>query len=190
MSPRSIPLDGFRLEASEAVADAAAEARRLLDPASAERTVHWGRNYLYLARIELAGGPAPVVVKQFRGDTRRDRLRRRLGAGGRARRSWETARALLAAGLPTPEPLLLVEPLDPSGPSLYVCRHLADRVEARYLLRARAAGSEREEFPAIDFGAFLDATAALARRLHDAGFWHRDLSGGNLLIAPGETPAE
>jgi hypothetical protein len=199
VTSRRFALPGFRGEAAEsfAVADLAAEAARLADPAAATKTIHWGRNYLYLAHVATASGPLDVVVKQFRPATGwRARIgRARIGwhlAGreGKAARSWRIGRALAAAGIPTPEPLLLLESESGGAASIYVCRHLADRVEARYLLRARNAGREGVEFPAIDFAAFLAATARLARRLHDAGFWHRDFSIGNLLVRPGATPAE
>jgi hypothetical protein len=184
VTSRRFALPGFRGEAAEslAVADPAAEAARLADPASATRTLHWGRNYLYLARVATADGPLDVVVKQFREAGPRARLGRRLRGETKAAKSWRVARALTAAGLPTPEPLLLLEAEHAGGASIFVCRHLGDRVEARYLLRARHARREREEFPGLDFDAFVDATAALARRLHDAGFWHRDFSIGNLLV--------
>jgi len=188
---RPIAFEGFRGEAAEAfaVADPAAEARRLLDPAVATRTLHWGRNYLYAARVDGVAGTFDVVVKQFRESGRRDRWRRR-SRGSKGERSWRVARALAAAGISTPEPLVWVAAEASGGPSLFVTRLLADRVEARYLLRARNAGRDEAEFPQIAFDAFLAAAAALARRLHDAGFWHRDYSAGNLLLLPGERPAE
>lgn len=191
MTVRRFVFTGFRGEAAEtlAVADPAAAAERLLDPACALRTLHWGRNYLYFARVETAEGPLEVVVKQFRESGARERWRRRR-RGSKGERSWRVARALAAAGIATPEPLLFAESVAPGGPSLFVCRHLAGRVELRYFLRARNAGSERVSFPALDTGALLDAIALLARRLHDAGFWHRDFSAGNLLIAPGPSPTE
>lgn len=182
MTASPFAFDGFHGEAAADFAgDPVAEARRLLDPSSAERTLHWGRNYLYVARLSPAAGGAPVVVKQFRSDSARER--RRLGRGtGKARRSWEMARALAAAGLSTPQPLLLVEPARPGGAALYVCRHLDERLELRYPLRARNAGTEAADFPGLDFEALIDAVARLARRMHDAGFWHRDYSVGNLLL--------
>ncbi|HEX9801256.1 MAG TPA: lipopolysaccharide kinase InaA family protein [Thermoanaerobaculia bacterium] len=193
MTSRRFALPGFRGEAAEsfAVADLAAEAARLADPAAATKTIHWGRNYLYLARSETAEGPLEVVVKQFRPPAGwRARIGWHLAGEGKAARSWRIARALHAAGIPTPEPLLLLESESGRAASVYVSRHLAGRVEARYLLRARNAGREGAEFPSIDFAAFLAAAARLARRLHDAGFWHRDFSIGNLLVLPGPTPAE
>jgi hypothetical protein len=189
VSHRSFAFPGFRGEAAEtlAVDDLAGVAARLADPASALATLHWGRNYLYRAQVETANGPLEVVVKQFRESGARERWRRRR-RGSKGARSWRVARALAAAGVATPEPLLFVESVAPGGPSLYICRHLAGRVELRYFLRARNAGSEVAEFPALDAGALLDAVARLARRMHDAGFWHRDFSVGNLLIEPGATP--
>ncbi len=154
---------------------------RVIDPAHAVETLHWGRNYLYLASFDAAGGPLPLAVKQFRNEGWRRRLKRRLG-GSKAARSWRVARALLDAGLLTPEPVLLVESDDADGPSFYACSHLEGVVEARYLLRAVNAGTAGEDFPGVDVDAVLVALARSARRLHDAGFWHRDFSSGNVLI--------
>src|SRR5689334_8617508 len=98
-----------------------AEVARLADPGSAAQTLHWGRNYLYVAHFRGgAAGALDVVVKQFRRDGARDRLRAR----SKAARSFEAAEALGAAGIATPEPILFAESADPRGPCLYVCRHL------------------------------------------------------------------
>ncbi len=161
--------------------DLAAAVRALTDPASAVKTLHWGRNYLYVARLETAGGAVEVVVKQFRHHGLRDRLRRRY-RGSKAAKSWRVANALLAAGLLTPEPVMQIESADEAGPSFYVCRYLPDVVEARYLFRAANAGEEAARFPEVDFPAFVEDLGREIRKLHDAGFWHRDLSGGNLLL--------
>ncbi|HEY3569848.1 MAG TPA: lipopolysaccharide kinase InaA family protein, partial [Thermoanaerobaculia bacterium] len=166
-------------------ADLAAAVRSLTDPATALKTLHWGRNYLYLARLETAAEPVEVVVKQLRHRTFRSRMKRRF-QGSKAAKSWHVAQALLAAGLQTPEPVMLIESADEEGPAFYVCRYLPETVEARYLFRAanagENAGEEAVRFPQVDFPAFVEALGRTARRLHDAGFWHRDLSGGNLLL--------
>ncbi len=181
MSP-AIAFEGFRGEVADGltVTDPTAEARRLLEPASAIETIHWGRNYLYKARVAAADGLLDVVVKQFRNASLGARLRRRL-SGDKAGKSWRIARSLAAAGFETPEPLLVVESVA-AGPSLFVTRFLAGRTELRYWLRARNAGTEEERFPGADPRALVAAVANLARRLHDAGFWFRDFSGGNLLV--------
>lgn len=154
---------------------------RLTDPAAALKTLHWGRNYLYVSRIDTAAGPVDVVVKQFRNAKLKDRVSRRW-RGSKAAKSWRVASALVAAGLQTPEPVMLIESASASGPSLYVCRYLDDILEIRYLLRAANASREKEDFPGVDFPRFLEALGRMARRLHDAGFWHRDLSSGNVLL--------
>ncbi|HEX9942920.1 MAG TPA: lipopolysaccharide kinase InaA family protein, partial [Thermoanaerobaculia bacterium] len=164
--------------------DLPAAVARLIDPGAAIKTLHWGRNYLYVSRLETAAGPIEVVVKQFRHRALPDRLRRRLW-GSKAAKSWRVARALLAAGLSTPEPVMLIESASETGPSFYLCRHLPDVIAARYLFRAANAGEEAERFPGVDFPAFVEALGRTARRLHDAGFWHRDLSGGNVLLRCG-----
>lgn len=165
---------------------------RLLDPGRARRTIHWGRNYLFVTDARDAQGePFPVVVKQFRNDSLRQRLDRRF-RGTKAERSWRVALALEESGLPTPEPLLWADSEEPTGPAFYVCRYLPDRIEARDFVRALNAGEERERFPETPALTVLSTLAELARALHEAGFWHRDYSAGNVLLdleAEGLRPA-
>ncbi|HEV8238422.1 MAG TPA: lipopolysaccharide kinase InaA family protein [Thermoanaerobaculia bacterium] len=149
----------------------------LLDPAHALRTLHWGRNYLWVAAWP---GVGEVVVKQFRHDSLRARWKRRW-RGSKARKSFVVARAMAAAGVDTPEPLLWAESAEPSGPAWYVCRFLAG-TEARYPFRALAAGTLEHDFPQLTAAELINAAASTARRLHEARFWHRDLSAGNLLL--------
>jgi tRNA A-37 threonylcarbamoyl transferase component Bud32 len=162
------------------------ELRRLIDPAAAEKTIHWGRNYLYRARLRggAAGGPAaeiPVVVKMFRGDGWRQRLSRRF-KGSKAERSLAASVALLEAGVPVPQPVAAIESSDPRGPSFFVCEHLDGAVEARYLFRAMSEGRERELFPELDPARVLERLGTTLERLHRARLWHRDVSAGNVLL--------
>lgn len=178
--PFSIPGWTGELNADLRPADLEGEVRRLVDPASALKSLHWGRSYLYLTRI----GSVDVVVKQFRHDRLRARLNRQW-KGSKAERSWRVAEALLAAGIPTPEPVMRIDSEDEAGPALYVCRFLDNVLEARYLLRAANAGTEREQFPGIDLRSFLEELGRTARKLHEAGFWFRDFTSGNVLIHEG-----
>lgn len=151
---------------------------RLMDPAAALETLHWGRNYLYRAQLETTEGPIPVVVKLFRHEGGlKARLRR-----DKAEASWTMARAFEAAGLPTAPAVLVARSHRRKGPSIFVTRLLEDVVEARYLFRAAEAGRLAEEFPEVDFEAFLERLGKLLRRMHEAGFWHRDMSIGNVLL--------
>ncbi|HWN44899.1 MAG TPA: lipopolysaccharide kinase InaA family protein [Thermoanaerobaculia bacterium] len=173
----SIPGWTGELNADLRPSDLEGEVRRLADPASALKTLHWGRNYLYLSRFE----GIDVVVKQFRHDRLRPRLDRKL-KGSKAERSWRVAQALLAAGILTPEPVMRIESVDEAGPALYVSRFLGGATEARYLLRAANAG---KDFPDVDLRWLLEELGKTARKLHDAGFWFRDFTSGNVLIREG-----
>ena len=155
---------------------------RLADPGNAEQTVHWGRNYLYRTGFESKAGPVDVVVKQFNNRGLKARTLRRL-RGSKAARSWRIALAFERAGLATAPPVCLIESRREDGPSFFVTRHLGDVVEARYLFRAANAGRASEEFPWIDYPAFLDELGATLARMHAAGLFHRDLSIGNVLIS-------
>jgi hypothetical protein len=182
---------GFRGEASPHLAgeDLAAVARRLLDPASATATLHWGRNYIYRAALVTRAGEMPVAVKQFRERSLRARLLRARGES-KAAKSFRMASAFAAAGLSTPEPLFFAEATAGNPTAIFVTACLEGRLELRYLLRARNAGTDRESFPRMAAEAAIAAVAHYARRMHDAGFFHRDFSIGNLLLEEGPTADE
>ena len=181
---RCFELDGLRGEIAEPYwpEPFASGLRRLLDPANASETIHWGRNYLYRMRHTSAhGGTAEVVVKQFRDRGLRARIRHRFG-GTKARRSWQMAHGFEAAGLATAPPVAVIESAQPEGPAYFITRHLAGSVESRYLFRAMNAGTVATEFPEIDPLCFLDELGRTLARMHSAGFFHRDLSIGNVLL--------
>ncbi len=157
--------------------------RSILDPASAVRTIHWGRNYIYEAEMATPEGPLRVVVKQFRNHGLRRRLDRRL-RGSKATRSWRIAQALIAAGLATPRPILLAESTEPEGNSYFVAELLRPAYEVRQFFRRLTGDPEYEGFPEVERGPFLARLGALARRIHDAGIIYRDLSLGNILAHP------
>lgn len=166
---------------------AAAALRQLTDPQSATETLHWGRNYVFRTRLDTAAGPLEVVVKQFRNSGLRRRLEKRW-RGSKAERSWKMACAFAAAGIPTAEPLFWIETEREDGPSFFVTSFLEERIEARYLLRAKNDGRLGEEFPALDWPLFLELLGRAIRRMHDAGLFHRDLSIGNVLLPRALSP--
>ncbi|MDQ1347464.1 MAG: hypothetical protein QG573_835 [Acidobacteriota bacterium] len=189
----SIPFawPGFRGEAAAHLAgeDLPAAALRLFDPAAATATLHWGRNYIYRATLATALGETAVAVKQFRERSLRARLLRARGQS-KAAKSFRMASAFVAAGLSTPEPLFFAEAIAGAPTAIFVTACLEGRLELRYLLRARNAGTDRESFPRIAAAAAIAAVARYARRMHDAGFFHRDFSIGNLLLQEGNTADE
>ena len=158
----------------------------VVNPTATSETLHWGRNYLYGARIETSTSQLDAVVKQFRNHGIKRRWERRL-KGSKAQRSWRVSLALQRAGIATPEPLMWVESQQPEGPSFFVSRRLHDFLEARYYFRALEAGRETAEYPQLAAEAVIEQIGRSIRRLHDAGIWHRDLSIGNvLLVGAGE----
>ncbi len=122
----------------------------------------------------LRGGERiPVVVKKVRLD-----LRQRLTLP-KAARSLETARALAARGLDTPEPLGAEVVGDESW---YVARRLDGAVQIRaWFLNRDDPGNPA---PALDFSfeTVVEALGAMARRMHDGGVFFRDFTDGNVLV--------
>jgi hypothetical protein len=122
-------------------------------------------------RLELANGEA-VYGKM-------DRIERDGFAGLRwrrppARREYANLMALRTAGFPAVEPLALAECHGPRGRELWL---FTRAVEGAHPLGKRL----REGGTGIAAERLAEA-AALARRLHEARFWHRDLHPGNLLV--------
>ncbi len=164
--------------------------RRLLDPANAGRSLHWGRSYLYEGTWRRRDGDdVAVVVKQFRHDDLRARLRRRR-RGSRARLSFHAARRLRGLGIPTPEPLFYAESTTVEDPAWFVCRRVPEALELRYVLRALNSGQGAARFPEIDGSVLLRRVGALAAQLHRHGVWFRDLTSGNVLLSGPTTDAE
>ena len=167
--------------------DVVAEIERLIDPASATATIHWGRNYLYTADMRTPTGAVAVVVKQFRNQGRRRTLDRRL-RGSKATRSWVVAKELVRVGINTPEPVALVESDRSDGPSHFIARRLDDAHEVRHFFRRLNGEPDPGAFPEVDALPFLERLGRFARTLHEAGIVYRDLSMGNIL-ATGDGPA-
>ena len=51
------------VSARAGLTDLAGAVARLTRPSATSETLHWGRNYLYAARLHASGGPIDVVVR-------------------------------------------------------------------------------------------------------------------------------
>jgi tRNA A-37 threonylcarbamoyl transferase component Bud32 len=92
--------------------------------------------------------------------------------------SWRMGRALLAAGVPTPEPLLLAvnKPMRIHRGTVLVTRPLeSPRLLTDEIKRRLAAGEPLRPL--------LADVARFAAAFHDAGFFHGDFTASNLLLA-------
>lgn len=116
-----------------------------------------------LAKMEVEGGVEDTIRRLFR--------------PSRARSEWLAARWLRERGVRVPEPLALAERGGGlrTRTTLYVCRFLEDVQPLGTVL----GGAGQEEARTL-----LARTGALVRRMHEAGFDHRDLHTGNVLVGP------
>jgi hypothetical protein len=118
-----------------------------------------------------------LVVKLSTGDEPRDWWRERWSGAPRspARREAEALRAALAAGLPVPRPLLV---LDGAGPRLWPPRPGRGQCCALVLSwveHAQHAGQALAAAGGATRRRLVDEALALVARLHGAGSVHRDL---------------
>ncbi len=134
-----------------------------------------------LATVKLPGSdgfPERGFLKAFGGRGLFSHLRR-----PRALRAWEAGCRLLELGIPTPEPLALSIPAEGKWrQGILVVEH-TDGVELREFLKALRKG--RELPGGRDRDGFLMALGRFVRTAHDAGVFHGDLGGGNILVTDG-----
>jgi hypothetical protein len=133
-----------------------------------------------------ADGAPPLVLKRYPP---------RSGLFGRARdlvatrafAEFRSARRLLDEGLAVARPLAVVEP--PYGrsdaPAWLASTRIVGALPLGTLLEQRFRPGD--EAPAKF--ALARRALDLLRALHEAGFWHRDFHGGNLLLREAEGPA-
>lgn len=100
----------------------------------------------------------------------------------RASSEWAAARALVERGVPVPEPLALAERGGALAGRLtaYVGRFLPDVEPLSEVLPRLSAEAA---------GALLSRVGALIAQMHAAGFDHRDLHPGNVLVGSGASPS-
>ena len=135
---------------------------------------HPGRHEVLEAVFARGAERIPAIVKKVRVEGDRDR----------AERSWEVARALVARGIDTPEPLAVGRV---GGEGWYVARRLGGAEQIRrWFLERDDAGSPPPSLP-YGFEEIVTALARLARRLHDSGVFFRDFTDGNVLVTRGES---
>ncbi|HEX7527903.1 MAG TPA: lipopolysaccharide kinase InaA family protein [Thermoanaerobaculia bacterium] len=134
---------------------------------------HPGRHEVVDAVLARDGERIPVVVKKVPLD-----FRQRLKVP-KALKSFAVARALLARGIPTPEPLA-AEVV--GNESWYVARKLENASQIRLWFLHRDDSSRPRPPLAFSFEEVVEALGRLARRMHDAGVFFRDFTDGNVLI--------
>jgi len=129
------------------------------------------------ALLDVGNEKVPVVVKRVR-RTFRQRDGRTV-----AEKADRIARHLLAHGIDTPEPLCVE--VTPEG-SVFVVRKIENAVQIRAFFLRRDDPSREAPDVRATFEEVVAALGRLARRLHDAGVFYRDLTDGNVLVTETE----
>ena len=129
------------------------------------------------AFLDLGGRKVPVVVKRIR------RGRGQRDGNTRAERADRTARYLLEHGIDTPEPVgVEVTPEE----SVLVVRKVENAVQVRAFFLRRDEPSREAPAVSATFEEVVAALGRIARRLHEAGVFYRDLTDGNVLVTEGD----
>ena len=133
-------------------------------------------------RVPLAGG-GRVIVKRYVVQGALDWIKYAV-VPSRAMAEWVIGRALAEAGIPTAVPLAMAERRSVVlGDAALVTREIEDALHLNAYVAAHFAE------PSALRTALYDELARVVRRLHDAGFVHNDLHGGNLLVnGPPDAP--
>jgi tRNA A-37 threonylcarbamoyl transferase component Bud32 len=124
--------------------------------------------------VSTEAGPLGMVYKRFRVTNWYDPLVN-LFRPSPAVRAWKNGHAMLARGLPTPRPLLLLQ------------RRLLGLATVGYVLFERIDGAKdlHELVAAADSRSLRQIGDLLARRIrlmHERGMSHRDLKAANILV--------
>jgi hypothetical protein len=99
------------------------------------------------------------------------------------RRCWELGHALLRRGINTPRPLLFIERREPQSSRHYLLTEaIPEGLSVPEFMNERWPGMSSGQRDAWMSGHVREMARQL-RRLHDAGFDHRDLKFANLLVA-------
>ncbi len=127
------------------------------------------------------GGTAGVFIKRYNYQSAPYALKY-LFRSSRAKRTWKAAYALLARGLPTPEPVAYAEKRTARvlRESFFFSGAIARAVPLAGLFPAAGPGT-RDAHP-VDKADLIRRTARLVRMMHERGIWHRDLKAGNILV--------
>jgi len=162
-----------RAEAVEALLGAGA-----LDapPAGAEAIKDGASSSVWTVRVPDG---RDLVVKRDR------RAGERAGRGFRPSRAlagFRRGHALLARGIPTARPAAAVRRAGDHGVALLLTEHVAGALPLPEWLRTGPPPAARRHV--------TWALAVLVRRMHEAGFAHRDLKAPNILVAPAGAYAE
>lgn len=140
-----------------------------------------GRHLTVRLALPRAGAPLDVAVKRFGRQTAwKDRWDWRHGT--KASRTFAAACRLEALAIGTPAPVAVLERW--SGRRLLESYYISRFVDGTISFKDELIRLFCEEPECASFMALLETVVRAIRRLHDAGFQHRDLGNQNILLGP------
>ncbi len=140
---------------------------------------------VFRARVESAGGSVEIVGKRNLAAGWRRQLRAMVRSS-RARRNFDQALQLLAVGIPTARPLLLLERRRSHRESWIVTEFVQSLVDLDQLVLVELPKLDRHSV----YGAkvrVVDAVVELLVGLHKAGLGHRDFKASNVMISDNQS---
>ena len=133
-------------------------------------------------RVLYAPGRPALLIKQYLHHGPFEAVKRVI-RGTPAMHEWRALREAERRGLPVPKALAVGERRDGSARASFLAMEFIPRaVSLEDLCRGHLGWRERRQI--------ISQTALLIRRMHDAGFFQRDLHLGNLLMRRRQTDVE
>ena len=136
-----------------------------------------GRHRVVVLDFEKNGKRLKVAVKAFgRQGFLKDRYD--FKKGSKAERSFKAANFLKSRGVGTPQPIAYFDCWE--GSRLVESFYLSDYLESLVSFKSALIQAYQERADCRFLVAKLDHIASAIRRMHDVGFWHRDLGNQNM----------
>ncbi len=149
---------------------------------------------VFLEETLFNGIPKKVVVKRisyrsvFFFDWRGLRfMLRKTFLGARGRRAWVAGNGLIARGIPTPQPIALIEKkfLGFTRDNILLTEYIDNTLSvddhvSKYFNNGLNLGMMKKK------RLFIEELARFVRAFHDTGIYHGDLSGRNILVKEGQ----
>ena len=141
-----------------------------------------GRHEVVVLPFEINGEIKLSAVKAF-GPQKHWKDRYDFKRGSKAARSFQAAKFLRQHGVSTPEPLAFVERWEDQR--LVESYYLSEFVEGLTSFRDLLKTIFKNGHPISELVSLLEKVATAMRKMHDAGFYHRDLGNQNMEVTPG-----
>ena len=143
------------------------------------RVLAQGRHRNVLLETACRGKPIQLVVKAFGTQSAVGDLLTRV-RGSKAERTWLAAVHLMESGVGTPPPVGFLERWE--GGRLVESYFLAEYCSDTRSFKDELVKLFRYEPECASFMSLMETVAGSIRRMHDAGFVHRDLGNQNILL--------